>query len=155
MIQFRNDIIFFLSIKKIDFPVIQIKTTISLQLDMANRYNFAARMLATEERCNNETRKLSEVLPSKLDSNFNIKLYERVIHVMVNGTSYGLSTTYPPDPNMYAKSDFIIETALINANGEIVFRNDLEYEDVRRWCNIDELVGEFNRLRDLLLGGTI
>ena len=148
-------ILYFFIYKKIDFPVIQIKTTISLQLDMANLSNFAARMMKTEAMCVNETRKLFGILPSKLDSNFEIKLYERVIHVMVNGTSYGLSTTYPPDPNMYAKSDFIIETALINANGDILSREDLDYEDVRRWSNVEELVEEFTRVRDLLLGGTI
>lgn len=114
-------------------------------------------MMQTREKCMTGARNLFGVLPGMLGDNFDVSFAgNTVIQVMINGTPFGLSVAYPIDANMhYAKYGLVIETALLNANGEIVYDSDLDYEDVRRWSNIEGLVGEFNRLRDLLLGGAI
>ena len=110
-------------------------------------------MMETRERCAEEARNLFGILPMELGSNFNATFSGgTVIQVRINGTKYGLSTAYPIDANMHhAKYGFVIETALLNASGEIVYDPQLGYEDVRRWSNINELVEEFNRLRLLLV----
>lgn len=103
--------------------------------------------------CGNKTRELREILPSSLGSNFSIQSGGFTsIKVMINDTPFGLSVAYPIDANMHAERyGFAIETALIDANTNIVYNEKFEYEDVRRWSTIDELVAEFNRVRDLLV----
>jgi len=109
-------------------------------------------LMEAEERCVEGAQRLFGILPMELGSNYEATYYDNaVIHVMITGTQHGLSVYYPADANMNRANGLVIETALLNANRVVVYNSEFDYEDVRRWYNIEELVAEFNRVRALLI----
>ena len=64
--------------------------------------------------------------------------------VTFDGTEFGLSISCPPG------YDFFVETALLKS-GRIIYDSEKDYDDIRRFTNIVELIAEINRVKAFYL----
>ena len=66
--------------------------------------------------------------------------------VTFGGSDYGLSISCPLD------FDGFVETALFQSStGRVIYDDEKDYDDTRRFSDMDELIAEINRVKEFYL----
>ena len=105
--------------------------------------------------CKEQTRWMHTVLTSNLDDDYYITYVKGIwcFRVLWPESHIGLSVATPPDGNQHhEKFGIVYETAMFDidanaGNGKLVYDDDANYDDVRRFSDISDVEAEIRRMR--------
>jgi len=110
--------------------------------------NSFLKMMQNTDKCVKKSKELYSSLSPELQSlGLDVKGHTGsfCFQVFKNDGNIGISISIPPEVFENDSDSTIYETALLDSSGDLIY-DYLGYDDVKRFCDRDELVNEIKRV---------
>ena len=111
--------------------------------------NSFLKMMQKTDKCVKKSEEYNSSLSPELQS-LGLDVKEHTgsfcFQVFKNDGNIGLSISIPPDAFGNDSDSTIYETALLDSSGDLIYDDDLGYDDVKRFSDRDELENEIKHI---------